>query len=74
MTLDAYLQDRGEDPKGFAIRSDVPFTTVRRLVGRVDENGRPKVGTNMKNLCRIITATGGKVSFEDMVPESYRAA
>ena len=66
MRLTKYLESRGETIGEFARRSGVPRQTIRSIC----DGG----GTSTATAVKIISATGGIVSIEDLVPEACTAA
>ena len=60
MRLTEYLQESGESQAGFARRAGLPQTTVNVIC-----QGR---GIHVNTAIKIIRATGGAVSLEDLSP------
>lgn len=67
MKLKKYLADRKESHNQFAKRSGVPSSVVGRICDD-DDPADPRASTVQK----IIHATGGLVSLDDLVPERER--
>lgn len=60
MRLDSYLRQRRLKPWEFAKQSEIPFTTVQRVL-----EGQ---WVAMRTADKIVRATGGRVRLEDLVP------
>lgn len=60
MTLSEYLSEVGKKPSAFAESLGMPASTIIRIINGQRE---ARIGTAAK----IVAATGGKVTFEELV-------